>query len=213
MQLRGALVLVVLPSLGFAATVEDRYGPPPAPRPAPAVGQALASGPQPETYRGRFLTWPGRDPATPRIAVPAPISTASAAPRPAYRPPSPDAGPPAGALPASLYEPRPRAEGPKPFTAPPRLATAAPAPPPASAPPPAPAARPVQVAAAQPLPPVTHSTPVRARFYSLHREYGDTPDPVSLPPARPMVLIGPSEAHPDAEAEKPAKDAADAAIF
>jgi hypothetical protein len=39
----------------------------------------------------------------------------------------------------------------------------------------------------------TPSAPVRARFYSLHRDYGDAPDPVALPPARPMVLIGPNQ--------------------
>jgi hypothetical protein len=42
-------------------------------------------------------------------------------------------------------------------------------------------------------PPAQPSAPVRARFYSLHRDYGDTPDPVTLPVARPPVLIGPGD--------------------
>jgi hypothetical protein len=35
---------------------------------------------------------------------------------------------------------------------------------------------------------------VHARFYSLHREYGDTPDAITMPVNRPPVLIGPSQA-------------------
>ena len=34
------------------------------------------------------------------------------------------------------------------------------------------------------------------RFYSLHREYGITPDPVPTPQDRPMVLIGPPDNAP-----------------
>ena len=37
---------------------------------------------------------------------------------------------------------------------------------------------------------------VRVRFYSLHREYGDTPAAVTLPTARPPVLIGPADDAP-----------------
>jgi hypothetical protein len=35
--------------------------------------------------------------------------------------------------------------------------------------------------------------PTGAHFYSLHREYGLTPDPVVTPKDRPMVLIGPPD--------------------
>ncbi len=53
---------------------------------------------------------------------------------------------------------------------------------------------PTQVAmAAPPPPPQPPAAPVKARFYSLHRDYGDAPDPVTLPVARPPVLVGPAE--------------------
>jgi hypothetical protein len=32
------------------------------------------------------------------------------------------------------------------------------------------------------------------RFYSLHRDFGDTPDPIPTPQANPPVLIGPDQA-------------------
>ena len=51
---------------------------------------------------------------------------------------------------------------------------------------------PTQVAMATP-PPGPPATPVKARFYSLHRDYGDAPDPVTLPAARPPVLVGPAD--------------------
>ncbi len=54
-----------------------------------------------------------------------------------------------------------------------------------------PAAAPTQVAMATPPPPP--AAPVKARFYSLHRDYGDAPDPVTLPTARPPVLVGPAD--------------------
>jgi hypothetical protein len=47
------------------------------------------------------------------------------------------------------------------------------------------------------------TTPVR--FYSLHRAYGLTPDPIEMPERRPMVLIGP----PD-HASAPSQDDNDA---
>ena len=46
------------------------------------------------------------------------------------------------------------------------------------------------MAALAPQPP---AAPVKARFYSLHRDYGDAPDPIALPQSRPMVLVGPGE--------------------
>jgi hypothetical protein len=38
--------------------------------------------------------------------------------------------------------------------------------------------------------------PTGAHFYSLHREYGLTPDAVVTPKDRPMVLIGPPDDQP-----------------
>jgi hypothetical protein len=73
-----------------------------------------------------------------------------------------------------------------------------------SVPAPIPAA-PAQVAMAAP-PPAPPSPPVRAHFYSLHRDYGDAPDPIALPTARPDVLIGPPDAATaptDADPDKP----------
>jgi hypothetical protein len=53
---------------------------------------------------------------------------------------------------------------------------------------PAPAA-PAQIASAAPV----GAAPVRVRYYSLHSEYGDTPDRISVPQSRPPVLIGPPD--------------------
>jgi hypothetical protein len=85
-------------------------------------------------------------------------------------------------------------------TAPPHNVTAAlasrPASPKATMPiaaPPAPVPEEPPVVMAAAAAPAIAGTTVRARFYSLHRAYGDQPDAVRIPTERPPVLIGPSD--------------------
>jgi hypothetical protein len=63
---------------------------------------------------------------------------------------------------------------------------------------PAPASPPV--ALAQAWPSASAQGPVKARFYSLHRAYGDQPDAIPMPVDRPPVLVGPGDSAPAAEA-------------
>jgi hypothetical protein len=56
------------------------------------------------------------------------------------------------------------------------------------------------VALAQAWPSASAQGPVKARFYSLHRAYGDQPDAIPMPVDRPPVLVGPGDSAPAAEA-------------
>lgn len=114
-----------------------------------------ATPPAPATAKAlglRLLSWPGK--ATP-AAAPARLE------RP-VQPRAPDlrAATPAPALPTSIYDPAPAK--------------------PAAAATPAPTRQPVR-ALAQAAAPASSGYPT-ARFYSLHRAYGETPDPVPLGP-------------------------------
>jgi len=149
-------------------------------------------------YRGPFLSWAGK--------------TAASSPAPAEPEAPPGDLPPPSAAP----DPAPQriAVAPLPPPAPPPAAYAPdvrPAPPVAmSAPPPAPASPPpVQLAQAAPPAATASASPhVSARYYSLHREYGMTPDPVTLPADRPMVLVGPPDNPPAQPSDGAASDGA-----
>jgi hypothetical protein len=160
-------ILAAAASPAAAQVVQDRYGPPSAYRTASLK----------ETYRGPVLNWASKR-APQQAAAPEPAPS-PAAPRPA--PPPARYIPPRAALPESLYAP---ALGPQ--AAPLR-------------PTPAPAAQPQQTAqaaqAAQALPAAGRpGTP--PRFYSLHREYGMTPDAIPAQPSQPRyVLVGPPDEH------------------
>ena len=113
----------------------------------------LAAPAAPQPPKLRLLTWPGKvEPAAPR-----PVQAV----RP-MRPIAPQAAaqPRPAALPTSIY---------------------APAPPAAAVPPKAPVAPAPQVQALAQATPAAGSYPT-ARIYSLHRQYGETPDPVTLTP-------------------------------
>lgn len=56
------------------------------------------------------------------------------------------------------------------------------------------------VALAQAWPSASAQGPVKARFYSLHRAYGDQPDAIPMPVDRPPVLVGPGDSAPAAQA-------------
>lgn len=185
------------PALAYAAPQRQPYVTPP--QPAPAVASAVpqrqrsmepvplaapADLPPPATYAGVPKNEPWRRfdvPKAERDRAAASAETASVTPpRPTVA--VANAAIPPAAAPAAKPAP-PKAEM--------ALAAAKPAMKPAAAP----ALAPTQVAVAAPPPiPQTPSAPVKVRFYSLHREYGDTPDAITLPASRPPVLIGPSQA-------------------
>ncbi|HEY5105833.1 MAG TPA: hypothetical protein VII73_03560 [Caulobacteraceae bacterium] len=195
MRLALVLALVAMPVLASAA--EDRYGAGPA-TPALSSDPDGAAPVSPAPYRGRFLQWAGKTTPAPQptpVAAPLPpvqpVASLPAAPPPQifYAPPVPPAPRPASAPMAAIMAPAPMAP--------------LPAAPPAAAPlPPAPAAK-LALAAA---PPPSQAGWVHSRFYSLHREYGDTPDAVALPVNRPPVLIGPGDGGAASVGDDPSGD-------
>jgi hypothetical protein len=180
--------------------------PPPTDAPAPASAPAPAPAAAPPddgaaTYVAPRRAAPVVEAAPERAPPPAEPQPAPAAYRP---PPAPEAAPP----------PTVAESAPAPYIAPPapakparrtRLAAAAAAHP-VTAPAAAPdtAAAPTQSAEAS-VPAASPRTHVR--FYSLHRAYGMTPDPIAMPTQRTMVLVGP----PDAAASQSQNGGDDAA--
>jgi hypothetical protein len=159
-----------------AQAVPDRYGP-------SRTDMRVASAQPPAgVYGGRMLTWASRTAPPPAPTVEAPQVT----------PPAPIAAAPA---PAALQPPRAPASL---YDSPPPVAQARPAPIAAAAPAQPRPQAPVRLAAA----PNTAAGGAPTRYYSLHREYGLSPDPAPVLPSEPRyVLVGP----PDAPAS--AKDA------
>jgi hypothetical protein len=177
------------------------------------VGYAGAALAQDSGYHGPLLSWTGKTPA----AAPAPP------PAPAAIPAPPEAAPRAYVAPARRFAteaPQRRAD-PTPSAAPAARSSAmdnawseAPLAPaaPAAAPliarrDPAPAAPGAAMASRPPGAPhdVAEAAPPTApagargspHFYSLHREYGITPDPIARPKDQGMVLIGPPDSAKD----------------
>jgi len=186
--MRPALVFVVAlasASGASAQVVQDRYGPP---RAQAVMLAALNGRPAVATYDGPLLSWAHKRTASAvaSFAAPgAPVSAVAPAPQPLPAPSAPR--PPSGPRPDTFYAP-PNAPQPRPVLGP-DLSRAQPGPQVAFRPAPAPR----QVAAAPPAtPPAIGAAP---RYYSLHREYGLTPDAPPEPPAHPgYVLIGPPDA-------------------
>jgi hypothetical protein len=172
---------------------------------------------QPAAYHGPYLTWAGKTDSAAPAAQPdvapnrsgAADSEFAAWPAPApgaprLRPAAAVAAPAAYAAPPHVYAPpkRSRPAAVAAYVAPPAAAPVhkslparmvASAPPVATAPAPPPAQTlaqndtPAAPAAASP------SQTTGVHYYSLHREYGLTPDQVATPKDRPMVLIGPPD--------------------
>ena len=160
-----ALALVgclVAPGLAVAAPGddEDRYGPPPAPFVDPAAPDSLQ----------RMLSWPGKTVATPRSLAQAgrTVAAQAYAPQPFAAPPSAPAA----------YVPAPYSPPSAPAQAVAALPTSLYSPPPS----------PLMQPAAQAAPATTAGQP--PRFYSLHREFGLTPDPA--PATLPTQFFAPS---------------------
>ncbi|MFT4933919.1 MAG: hypothetical protein ACI9LT_000592 [Pseudoalteromonas distincta] len=195
---RALLVLATSLSLASAAAasaqtvVQDRYGPPP----AAAAHQAQQGA---STYGGQMLGWAGKRNPAPAQAAPA----APARPEPmalarqfapqaaAIAPPVPRPAP--GVQPG--YEPVLRAALPPAADPPPDLLGGPPAGP-------LPTSIYGQAAASPqaPAPPRTYAQasaaprPGGSQLYSLHREYGLTPDAIPAPPAGDnYILVGPPD--------------------
>jgi len=206
-----------------AQVVQDRYGPP---RTAPAAAEplvlaALSAPSAIAPYQGPLLSWARKRQAEPAVASLRTPTLPMIAILPAPRPPEPVAAPgPQGAAiprPDSLYAPPAQTPPRKmigPEVARPSAATQAQAAPEPAAqparPPPAATPAPKQVAAlaAPATPRAVGATP---RFYSLHREYGLTPDAIPEPPTKQgYVLIGPPDdakpAADDGDDRKPPTD-------
>jgi len=207
-----------------AASPEDRYGPPAESAHARAPGAVESTRAPAAPYSGPFLRWSGKaavqplsvSPASPTPAPPAayerPMRVASLPER--REAPMASAYAPAP-TPYQMIRRQPVAASPRPAPTAypiPRTSPPSPAPQPlAKAPQPA---APAAVASAAPAR-AGADAPSRARYYSLHREYGDTPDHIDLPAARPPVLIGPSDgagaSSADEQSATPSKAAKSAA--
>ena len=220
-----ALLLALLVGANAApaaaqGVTQDRYGPP---RPQVNASAAAPSEDPAMAYGGPMLGWAGKRvpqvasspeaemaPARPEPMAlarqfayaqpPAPTAAPRAAPpapqfQPGYEPVTggalppvsdraPDllGGPPAAPLPTSIYD---------------QAAAAPPAPqaqPQYQHPAPSPAEVPRQIAQSAPLP---AARPGGVQLYSLHREYGLTPDAIPAPPQGPnYILVGPPDAPP-----------------
>lgn len=172
--MRLVLVIAVLAASATSAHAGDRYG-----STVAARGNAAGAAP----YAGPMLTWSGKAPPPvpqtppsmvagpptmlpgglyrPTAASPAPMTRVPAVQTPMVQAPTPRpgaayAGVAPGAAPQSLYS---------------RPVTGAPAPVAALAPPPG------------PVPALGGLYATNApRFYSVHRAYGETPDPIPMPP-------------------------------
>lgn len=160
--MRLALAIAILAASAVGAhAAEDRYGPSPAAAPA-TVATAVAP------YAGAYLGWTGKmAPAAPQPAQ------ASAPVRPAQ-------------MPGGLYRAPQAPMAPSP-------ASYAPAPAGYAAPPAAPQSlysQPAPQAVRDTLPPPPSATATQGayyassgpRFYSVHRPYGEAPDPIPAPP-------------------------------
>jgi hypothetical protein len=177
MRLLFAITLLAVSATGAQAG-EDRYGSRRAPAGADAAGR-----PAPLPYSGPMLTWSGKT-AAPAIA--------SAAPR-QQLPARPDMM--SGLYRGALAPHSPIAMAPAPAPAAPRVITGASAgyagPTAQQAAPQSLYSAPAPRAAAASLPPPPSATMVQGgiyasagpRFYSVHRLYGETPDPIPAAPA------------------------------
>jgi hypothetical protein len=162
LALLAAIAAPVAGAWAHAAIAEDRYGPSTASLPA---SQSLVAS-------AGLLSWPSKGP-TPRAAAPAPVIAPQAPAEALYRPARVEAIQ-ASRLPASIYAP------PYPSMTPYRSAPSQAAS--AETAPAAPAAQPNRsyASAAPATSDGVHSSQP-PHFYSLHREFGLTPDPIPLP--------------------------------
>jgi hypothetical protein len=179
--MRALSLACLLLSLAAPAMAEDRYGPQSAAQSAPISYAPVTR-----------LSWPGKvEPAAVEAKADEPIrpladgvlrrtSVYGAAPAPVLRAPSPPAVVANAGPPPAENAPWRRLTGvsaaPRPTAAPAAMEEAAAKPPVASA----------------GLPPAAQRAPTgeQARYYSLHREYGETPDSIPAPEKSQVFLAG-----------------------
>jgi hypothetical protein len=167
---------------------------------------ATPPAPAPQSSAQEFASWPApAQPATARLRASPPRQYAAAAPTyaPAYAPAPPQPRPRVAYAAPPAPQPKPAAVAA--YAAPPvqpihrrptaQLAVSTPPAAPAQAQPPAQQLAQNDTTAAPAASPAVLQ-PTGAHFYSLHREYGLTPDAVVTPKDRPMVLIGPPDNPP-----------------
>ena len=170
--MRIALAIAVLAaSASSAHAAEDRYG---SKRTAPPDSAAVAATLQP--YAGAMLGWSGKSAApTPQAALPSTLARPALMPGGLYRSAPPPQAPVAAAAPASAG-----------------YASAAPAPTSLYS-------RPSTQTPVDRLPPPPSPTTVQGglyassgpRFYSVHRPFGETPDPIPAVPAGERLAYRP----------------------
>jgi len=193
-------------TLGPAYAAQRTYAPPqtaaaefaswPAPAPA-AAPQSRPAAPSRYATQAQYAA-PAQPAAPAQYAAPQRYATAT----PTYAPPpapaevAPAAPAPTAAAPY-VAAPEPAARRRPPAQA------AAPTPPAAAAAPAAQALAQNDAAAGPAVSPTLQPTGVH--YYSLHREYGLTPDAIVTPKDRPMVLIGPPD-DPPAQKQDSAND-------
>lgn len=197
--LSAGLQLACAAAASAQTAVQDRYGPPP----AAAIRHSAPASQGAEPYGGQMLGWAGkRDPApaqgsafAPARPEPMALARQFAPPPQAYAPQAPAPRPTPSVQPG--YEPVLRSALPPAAGPAPELLGG---PPPASLPtsiygqaaaaPAAPAPAPRTYAQASAAP-----RPGGSQLYSLHREYGMTPDAIPAPPVGDnYILVGPPDA-------------------
>lgn len=163
-------IALLAASVVNASAAEDRYG--------PRQAAVVPTTPEAQPYAGAMLGWSGKN------AAPAPQAAQPAAPvRPAL-------------MSGGLYRSAPPPQAPTATVAP------APAPAPAGYAPAAPTSlysRPTAQTPADRLPPPPSPTTVQGglyansgpRFYSVHRPYGETPDPIPAVPSGERMAYRP----------------------
>lgn len=167
----------------------------------------------PQTQAAEFASWPApAQPTAPRprpapasyVAPPSAAPTFFAPPAPAQRQAPPHIAPAPRQVAAYVAPaPKPRPVAVAAYVAPPappvrkhrpaQLAVSTPPVAPAQAQGPAPQQLAQNDTPAVPAAAPAVLAPTTAHYYSLHREYGLTPDAVVTPTERPMVLIGPPD--------------------
>jgi hypothetical protein len=160
-----ALFVALAGAWAHAALAEDRYGPSAPIAAAAPTAQNMAS--------FSLLSWPSKGPA-PRPAPPAPVVAPPAPAEALYRAARVEPIQ-ASRLPASIYAP------PYPSMTPYRSASSAAPVDAAPSAPPAPPSRSYASAAPTPAAADGARSSQPPHFYSLHREFGLTPDPIPLP--------------------------------
>ncbi|MDP1873032.1 hypothetical protein [Phenylobacterium sp.] len=180
--------------------IQDRYGPPPAAATRGPIGVGT------DSYGGPMLSWSGKQSLSPARAPNAPARPEPMALARQFAPQSSPAAMPAAFVPPpAVNRPAPAVQpGYEPVLRSSLPPTAGPAPGLLGGPPPGPLPTSIYDQAARPAPAQAQAQsfaqasaaarPGGSQLYSLHREYGMTPDAIPTPPSGPnYILVGPPD--------------------